>query len=110
MGFEPSCKLLSKLGTGYYKIIIIVCVVFDCGTEGLSRPENGRPVDITTTTFGSVATFSCMDGFILVGNEERRCELAGWTGSNPTCEGEFQVPHYQWGVDINFSKGVEPSL
>ncbi len=66
-------------------------LVHDCGPDDIVRPANGRLVDITTTTFGSVATFSCMDGFNLMGDQERRCELEGWTGSNPTC-GEL-VPH-----------------
>ena len=38
-----------------------------------------------TTLLNTIATFKCNDGFELVGEPTRTCELSGWSGSNPTC-------------------------
>ena len=38
---------------------------------------------------GTVATFNCEDGYVLLpvgeGGSTRRCEIGGWNGTNPTC-------------------------
>ena len=38
---------------------------------------------------GSVVTYFCEEGFALVGNRQRFCNLTSWqwNGSDPTCEG-----------------------
>lgn len=38
---------------------------------------------------GSVVTYMCEEGFILVGNRQRFCNITTWTwnGSDPLCEG-----------------------
>ena len=57
----------------------------------LSDPVNGN-VDISA--IGSVATYSCNDGYVLSGSDTRTCESNGeWSGSPPTCEGTHSV---QW--------------
>ena len=51
----------------------------------LTDPLNGS-VFFTTTTFNSVATYECDDGFILSGSEQRTClETGQWSGEDPTC-------------------------
>ena len=48
-------------------------------------PENGQ-VSVGEVTFGSVATYSCDDGFILNGIATRTCTSDGtWSGDNPSC-------------------------
>ena len=56
---------------------------------GLDAPANGT-VDVPSRTVGSMATYSCDDGFRLVdGSTTRTCEENGqWTGLQPTCEGD----------------------
>lgn len=49
-------------------------------------PANGE-VSVTGLTVGSLASYRCNNGYILVGDNNRRCrEPQGWTGSAPTCQ------------------------
>ena len=59
-------------------------VAVDCGN--LANPANGR-VDLTGTTFGSIATYTCNSGFILAnGNRIRQCGAnEQWSGTAPNC-------------------------
>ena len=60
-----------------------VSVLADCGD--LMNVANGE-VDFTTTYDGSVATYSCNEGYVLCGSENRTCLLNGsWSGSPPEC-------------------------
>ena len=60
----------------------------DCGS--LASPKNGR-VDLTGTSSGSTATYSCQSGFILVGSSTRTCQVNGlWSGQAPVCNGKHQ--------------------
>ena len=63
-------------------------VVVDCNS--LANPGNGT-VSATTTTFGSVASYSCSGSrYLLVGNATRMCQANGeWSGGVPAC-GELQ--------------------
>lgn len=31
------------------------------------------------------ATYTCHENYTLIGNENRTCELSGWTGKQPEC-------------------------
>ena len=58
-----------------------------CDPAGLEPIENGM-VNYTNTTYNSVATYSCNTGYILSGDDSRRCqENETWSGSIPTCVG-----------------------
>lgn len=37
------------------------------------------------TSYGVQATYSCHENYTLIGNENRTCELDGWTGKQPEC-------------------------
>ena len=67
-----------------YSYHICLLTVFQCNSTELVRPGNGN-VSFDSLGLDSVATFLCMDGYDLVGNETRICTLDGWSGSNPTC-------------------------
>ena len=62
--------------------------VVDCNS--LANPGNGT-VSATTTTFASVANYSCSGSrYLLVGNATRMCQANGeWSGGVPAC-GELQ--------------------
>jgi len=63
--------------------------VVDCGP--LDAPSNGR-IDITSTTFQSMAFYSCDPGFNLVGESKRTCLASGnWSSSPPVCNGKSIV-------------------
>lgn len=62
--------------------------MYDCGPDEISRPENGDVNLDAGTMFRAVVTFSCDQNYTLVGNKFRTCEIDGWSGSNPTCNGE----------------------
>ena len=43
---------------------------------------------------GTVATYSCTDGYELVGEEKRTCLVDGtWTGAEPYCVGMCHTDH-----------------
>ena len=64
------------------------CVVVNCGT--LSNPANGM-VSVSTTTYNSVATYSCNVGHTLTGDAMRTClETGSWSHDEQTCCGELQ--------------------
>ncbi|XP_045205733.2 CUB and sushi domain-containing protein 3-like [Mercenaria mercenaria] len=61
----------------------IKCTIKDCGH--LSVPPNTR-LDADSTTFGSIAFFSCEEGYNLYGNSERHCSKEGvWNNTSPSC-------------------------
>ena len=69
-------------------IIILKIISLARGCQNLPKPENGN-VEVTSTVVGTVATYSCNDGFKLVGNENRVCRPNGqWSGVAPSCQGE----------------------
>ena len=52
-------------------------------------PSNGD-VSYTMTTEGSTVVYSCDDGFVLCGDENRTCLSTGvWSGSVPDCISEY---------------------
>jgi hypothetical protein len=59
------------------------CAPKDCGT--LMAPANGS-VSAPTTTYGSVATYSCAIGYGASGSSTRTCQADGtWSGTMPSC-------------------------
>ena len=58
-------------------------IVINCGDPGI--PDDGTTTG-TITTFGSVVTHSCDDGFVLLGADERIClESGNWSAPLPSC-------------------------
>ena len=73
-------------------------VGIDCG--GLRDPLYGR-VDLDGTTLGSLATYSCNDGFVLEGDQMRKCQSDGqWSGREPVCKSKHTLCNYD--AKINF--------
>jgi len=63
---------------------LYLVIGIDCGDPGV--PINGDTT-VTSTTFGSMATHTCNDGFVLVGVNKQICLANGnWSASLPTCE------------------------
>lgn len=59
------------------------CVEVVCDLPTLS---DSLLVEAGTRAVGSVATFKCAKGRILVGNDTRICQKSGkWAGKSPTC-------------------------
>lgn len=54
----------------------------------LRSPANGD-VNVTSLMYSSIASYSCRQGFGLVGSPSRTCQADGtWSGSTPRCRGE----------------------
>jgi hypothetical protein len=71
------------LSTGSWSGRAPVCGPVDCGP--LTAPANGN-VGAASTTFGSLAVYSCNDGYMLVGSNMRECQANGtWSGVTPSC-------------------------
>ena len=67
-------------------IIINLFLAVDCGT--LDDPENGQ-VSFTSTTFLSIARYTCDVGFERVGTAVRGCQANGqWSSQAPVCRRE----------------------
>ncbi|XP_075158690.1 CUB and Sushi multiple domains furrowed [Haematobia irritans] len=60
------------------------CKYVDCGP--LPELEHGSVLlSEQRTSYGVQATYSCHENYTLIGNENRTCELDGWTGKQPEC-------------------------
>ena len=70
-------------------MLILFTAVEMC--DPLTSPENGQ-VTVTSRTVGSVATYSCEEGYSLDVNVSRICQMgsdvAEWSDSEPTCLGQ----------------------
>jgi len=72
-----------------FTFITFSSVVLDCGAP--DTPSNGG-VSYTLTTEDSTVVYSCDDGFVLCGDENRSCLSTGvWSGSVPDCISEYIV-------------------
>ena len=61
----------------------------DCGK--LPVPTNGSIIG-KRTTYPNRLSFSCDEGFDLIGSIARRCEAGGnWSGQQPTCKGNILI-------------------
>ena len=58
--------------------------MFSCGMTDVECLEFGQ-LTVESTLFGSVVSYTCDSGYILVGDAMRTCTLSGWSGSNPIC-------------------------
>ena len=59
------------------------CLLVDCGP--VSAPTSGS-VKALVTTFGSVATYACANGYGPSGSSTRTCQADGtWSGTAPSC-------------------------
>ncbi|XP_048586831.1 sushi, von Willebrand factor type A, EGF and pentraxin domain-containing protein 1-like isoform X3 [Nematostella vectensis] len=62
----------------------VACGARDCGP--LPTPMNGTKIG-SLTTFPNKVTFTCVEGFNLIGSSIRHCQSdSTWSGSQPTCK------------------------
>ncbi|XP_053398252.1 sushi, von Willebrand factor type A, EGF and pentraxin domain-containing protein 1-like [Mercenaria mercenaria] len=81
-GYNNSLEIIRCLETGSWEIPI--CEKIDCGE--LENPTNGAVNISKGTTFGATASYSCDEGFTLVGDETRNCGPSGkWSNMKPDC-------------------------
>ncbi|XP_075052293.1 zona pellucida sperm-binding protein 3 receptor-like [Mixophyes fleayi] len=79
------------------------CRKVSCGTPDLV--DNGE-VQFFDTLFDSTATYSCNDGYILLGNVNRKCSADGqWNGKVPSCNQTCPDP-----PEINFSTVIADAI
>ena len=71
--------MISAIGT-----LLFVLLVVDC--FNLTNPTNGQ-VSLDMTIYEAVASYSCNEGFILMGPTARTCQSNGnWTDNAPVCQ------------------------
>ena len=63
-------------------------------------------VQVTMTTVGGVATYTCNTGFDLVGVSRRTCQTNGvsaqWSDNAPQCNRESHKEHFSIDTDTHF--------
>ena len=74
----------------------------------LTNPENGQVVQVLDGNIpGTVANYSCNNGYILFGNVSRECISTGvqvlWTGEAPTCQQRKPVKIHAISIHIPYS-------
>jgi hypothetical protein len=52
------------------------------------------------TSYGVVSTYTCHENYTLIGNENRTCQLEGWSGKDPQCLVDWcpEPPSIQGGI------------
>lgn len=76
-GQQPRCACRpGYTGTG------MTCAPISCGALSIA---NGT-VQTNGGTFGQMAEYTCDPGYVKTGGTARRCEVAGWSGTAPTCQ------------------------
>ncbi|XP_031824437.1 complement component receptor 1-like protein [Sarcophilus harrisii] len=73
-----------------------------CKKKSCPNPEsldNGRVEILTDILFGSQIEYSCEEGYTLIGDSKRLCEIAGnkvvWSGDVPVCKGNIPTSKMQ---------------
>ena len=60
--------------------------------EGTGCPELQDPANGEVTSDGLTATYTCDEGFSLMGDQVRQCSSEGeWSGEEPTCSGQIDL-------------------
>jgi len=63
-----------------------MCIAVNCGAP--EDIKNGK-INISHTLYKSVITYSCEYGYILIGRQNRTCQVSGvWSGQPPSCAGK----------------------
>lgn len=76
---QRSCQ-----ASGRWSGTLAQCVPSECGDLG--PPQDGR-VDFSSMAIGSIASYTCSEGYTLVGTATRICQPSGeWSGSVPECD------------------------
>ena len=84
------------VGNSYPTVFLVRC-------PNLCDPNNGA-VDFYDTTVGSVAMYTCNEGFNLSGAVNRDCQANGtWSPSEPIC---IPVGKYTYCQDLDSTKSV----
>ena len=89
-GEPPRCVRKSKFDFNLFLFyyLCIIHAVDDCGI--LPTPLNGRVDFKPNTSVRSIALFSCIRGYKLVGSSSRKCQNDGqWSSSQPKCQSKF---------------------
>ncbi len=83
-------NLLAK-GLHLSTCVIYIGVIVECPT--LVDPVNGD-IALSGNTPGSSASYTCISGYTVDGNDIRFCQGDGtWTGTDPICRREPQLPY-----------------
>ena len=67
----------------------LFCKAVNCGN--VPAPNFGT-VQVTSLQLNGIATYTCLNGFKLIGAATRTCQTDGtWSGSAPTCQGKATI-------------------
>lgn len=78
--FSLKEKNSNAIETNLFNLILDV----DCGE--LPTLDHGAILLLDhRSSFGAKAQYSCHENYTLIGNENRTCEMTGWSGKQPQC-------------------------
>lgn len=96
-GSAPYCRRKTIYASAHYKLaycspFLCLLTVIDCGVPDLPLDPTALVVSYTTTTYASIATYSCNIGYNFFGVTSRTClETYSWSGSPPYCQSKVQM-------------------
>ena len=68
-----------------YTLVFYPVCRLDCGT--LTSPDNGSLDQISGTTYGQTAVYTCTTGYDLFGTDQVTCmENGQWSADPPVCQ------------------------
>ena len=73
-----------KSGVAYYTKFYFLILDIVCEYPG--KPRYGDIQGEFPAKYGNVVSYSCSDGFALLGESELVCNEEGWTGQKPECK------------------------
>ena len=88
----------------YICIFVLLFSLVSC--PNLNGPTNGG-----VSVNGTTATYTCDDGYELIGNETRSCQSdERWSGQEPTCTKAGQEPTLNFNLNFNLLEVVKNLL
>ena len=79
-----NCSYFMHLSAFIAMMCCVIAVPPLCST--LSHPDGGMVTTPGDITLGTVATYHCNEGLMLLGNATRTCQSNGvWSGEEPMC-------------------------
>ena len=100
--------LVTKFHRSFLLSVILVGIVVNCGSLMVMNPGPGNLVldQSDGTYFTNVTTYSCDEGYNVIGDRTRTCQAdETWSGTEPVCERKSEF--YEKLEQLSFMRKVK---